>query len=57
MNGWVIAFIVYYALSFALALNRWAAGRGWVKVGPGDVFLGPFITIFLLYMGGFFNLT
>jgi hypothetical protein len=57
MNGWAIAFIIYYAVSFALSLNRWASGGGWIKVGPGDIFLGPFITLFLLYMSGFFNLT
>lgn len=57
MNGWVIAFTIYYAGCFALSLSRWLSGNGWIKIGPGDIFLGPFVTLFLLYMSGFFNLT
>ena len=55
MNGWMIAFFCWYATCFALALNKWSDGGGYIKVGAGDVFLGPSITLFLLYMGGAFT--
>ena len=55
MSGWIIAFLVWYGANFALALNRYSSGGGAIKIGLGDIFLAPMVTLFLLYMGGAFS--
>lgn len=55
MNGWMIAFLVWYAFSFGGAIVRWTRGNGRIEVTALDMFLAPAITLTLLYMGGAFH--
>jgi hypothetical protein len=55
MNGWMIAFCVWYAYAYGAALATWAYNGGTLEVRWYNLFIGPGITLGLLYMGGAFS--
>ena len=56
MNGYMIAFLVYYSFSMGgRAVYRWLDGSGTITVTLSVLFVGPAITLTLLYMGGAFS--
>lgn len=55
MNAWAILYLVYLAFGFGAAVMRWSAGNGTIRLTIWDIMVSPVITVFILYMAGFFE--